>query len=793
MDKWALETLDYPKVKEMIKEHATSDLGRKKIERVMPTAHFDEVKERLAETQEGMDLIRVKGEVPLRGIANIEPSLRRAKVGGMLSSEELLAIASTVRAGRLLKNWFRQIDMKTAPLSRLRRMGEQIVSLKSLEEEITRCIDEHGNILDQASNTLQAIRKEIESLKNQIQKTLQELMSQPRIQKMLQEPIVTQRQHRYVMPVKQEYRGVFKGIIHDQSSSGATLFIEPEKVVFLNNQLHERELAEQKEIKKILIALTELVARHVDELQNNLEILARIDFIVAKARFAEQMKATCPILSAEWKLRLKKARHPLLAKEIVVPIDVSMDRQQQGIVITGPNTGGKTVSLKTIGLMALMTQSGFPIPVEEESLMPVFSGIFADIGDEQSIEQSLSTFSGHMKNMIHILEQIDEYSLVLLDEIGAGTDPTEGAALAIAILEYVLKRGSFFVATTHYSELKIFAHSSKKIVNASVEFDLTTLKPTYRLLMGVPGQSNAFAIAERLGLPKQITERARREVTQESQALEKMIASLAEEQKKAAELRSEAEQYHSEAMDLFHDLQEKMKLWEQEKQHLRQQAKAEARQIVAKAQTEAKEILQEMREWAKQQHAPMKEHEWARAKERLSQLVSDDLSDDPSEEETWNEQPEQELKINDEVLVLPYNQTGTVVEQIDEQHVFVQIGQLKIKVKKGQLKKKQSTKTETQPMIQRQVDASVQTELDLRGKMVDEAINEVDQYLDRALLAGYVRVYLIHGKGTGALRKGIHQFLRRHPLVKSFRLGSYAEGGAGVTVIQLDSGREGVT
>ena len=786
MEKWALQILDYPKIKEMIIKHASSDLGKRQIQEVTPTAYFEEVKKRLAETQEGMDLLRVKGEVPLEGISDIEPFLQRAKIGGTLSSEELLAIANTIRAGRLLKNWLQQVNERTAELVRLRKMIDQIVGLRDVQEQIMKCIDEQGRVLDQASHTLSMIRRDLQALREQIQRTLHDLMHQPQIQKMLQEPIVTQRQNRYVMPVKQEYRNVFKGIIHDQSSSGATIFIEPEKVVFLNNQLHEKELEEQKEIEKILHGLTQLVCSHVSSLENNINILAKVDLIVAKARFAQQMKATCPILSPERKLRLKQARHPLLDQEKVVPIDVTMNQDQQGIVITGPNTGGKTVSLKTIGLMALMTQSGFPIPVEEDSVIPLFSGVFADIGDEQSIEQSLSTFSGHMKNIIHILEQIDQNSLVLLDEIGAGTDPTEGAALAIAILEYVLKKGSFFIATTHYSELKLFAHSNGKIVNASVEFDLATLKPTYRLQIGVPGQSNAFAIAERLGLPKEITRRARREISRESQALEEMIASLAEDQKKAAQLRQEAEQYHLEAIKLFEDIREKLKMWDQEKHQIKQQANAEARQIVAKAQKEAKAILQEMRSWAKNQHSPVKEHVWAAAKERLSQIVVDE----PQVEQEWDQQPEQEFRVHDQVLVLPYNQTGTLVDQLDQQHFLVQIGALKVKVKRGQLKKEQSDKRQTQPFVRREIRANVQPELDLRGKMVEEAISEVDQYLDRALLAGFFQVFLIHGKGTGALRKGIQDFLRRHPAVKSYRLGSYAEGGSGVTVVQLNNGNE---
>ncbi len=785
MERWSIETLDFPKIKEKIMEYTASYLGRQRVEQMIPTDDFDEVDERLAETREGMDLIRLKGEVPLRGISHIQPSLQRAKVNGVLSSEELLNLANTIRAGRVVKNWVRQIDERKAPLSRVRKITEQIVGLRELEEQITACIDDQGLVVDHASRDLKKIREQIETLRDRIQRTLQQMLHQPHIQKMLQESIVTQRQNRYVLPVKQEYRNAFKGIIHDQSSSGATLFIEPESIVFLNNQMQEKELEEQREIEKILKQLTQEVRQQIDALTINIEALAHLDLIVAKARFASQFRATCPILSPEPKLQLKKARHPLLSQEKVVPIDVTMDPSQQGIIITGPNTGGKTVTLKTVGLLALMTQSGFPIPVEEESIMPVFSGVFADIGDEQSIEQSLSTFSGHMKNTIHILQQIDHRSLVLFDEIGAGTDPTEGSALAIAILEYVLKVGSYVIATTHYSELKLFAHSHHKTVNASMEFDVATLKPTYRLLMGVPGQSHAFAIADRLGLTKEITQRAREGISKESQVLEEMIASLREEQKKASLIRQEAEQYHMEAENLYQEIRAKIQLWEEEKQQIKQKARNEAKQIVVQTQKEAEEILKEMRSWAKQKNALVKEHQWTEAKKRLSHLMVEEENHD----QEFDGSSDQELQIHDEVYVLPYQQKGTVIERIDDRHLLVQVGPLKMKVKQGQLKKKESSQpVQTQPMIQHKTNTDVRPELDIRGKMVEEALPEIDKYLDRALLSGYSQVFLIHGKGTGALRTGIHKFLRKHRFIQSFRLGSHGEGGSGVTVVQLNDG-----
>lgn len=783
MNQWSLSNLDFLQVQEMVKKYAVSDLGKQEIKKIVPSASFQEVSERLQDTKEGMDFLRIKGEFSLEGICYIQPALHRAEVGGMLSEGELWDIHKTLAAGRRIKRWIQQVHEKFYSIPRMNQLAEQVTGLKELSDAIERCIDDQGNVRDEASPSLKKVRIQIRQLKERIQQTLNELIHRPSIQKMLQEPIITQRHHRYVVPIKQEYRGQFKGMIHDQSSSGATLFIEPEIVVLLNNQLHEKEDQEQKEIEKILMQLTEAVGKKVSVLRTNVKALTAIDVIVAKALFAEELKAVCPQLIQKNYMKLKKARHPLLSMENVVPNDVFMGESYQGIIITGPNTGGKTVTLKTIGLLALMTQAGFPIPVEKGSVMPVYSGIFADIGDEQSIEQNLSTFSGHITQIIQILQRMDQRSLVLFDELGAGTDPTEGAALAIAILEYVLDQGASVVATTHYSELKLFAHRHPKTVNASVEFDVNTLQPTYQLMIGVPGRSNAFDIAERLGLSTQITEKARSHLSHESLRLEEMITSMANEKQEASKLRKEAAEMYTESEKLFLELQEKIASWDREKQRIKREAQQEARQMVLRAKKEANQILRDMRRWATSQTTHVKEHEWVNKKQQLDQIVLPEVESEPIRQQV----EKQDLQIHDEVLVLPYQQNGTIIEKVDDQHFVVQVGQLKMRVERGQLKKQNRSKKTSisQPVIQQKT-SPIRPELDVRGKKVEEALPEIDKYLDSALLSGYKQVFLIHGKGTGALRSGIQAFLRNHPSVKSFRLGSYGEGGSGVTVIEFD-------
>lgn len=785
MKQWTLNSLEYHRVKEIVKEQAATLLGKEKIDQLQPTASPEEVKQRLAETSEAMDLLRLKGEVPFGGIRDIRVGIRRAKMGGILNESECLDIATTISGGRKVKSHLRQLEVETAALPNLRELTEQIESLDQLEEEIFACIDEHAVVRDRASAELRRIRQQMDSVRQQIQQTLNQMLRSSHYTKMMQEPLITQRFDRYVIPVKQEYRGQFGGIVHDQSASGATLFIEPEAVVQLGNRLRELELSEAREVERILSQLTGKVQVMAEELSRNVELLAELDSIVARARYGYQVKGICPAIADDRTLRLKKARHPLISPEEVVPIDVQMGDQYQAVIITGPNTGGKTVTLKTIGLLALMTQSGLPIPAEEESVMPIFSGIFADIGDEQSIEQSLSTFSGHLTNIIRILQHLDEESLILFDELGAGTDPTEGAALAMAILEHVIERGSLVVATTHYSELKLFAHTHPQAINASVEFDVETLRPTYRLLIGVPGRSNAFAISSRLGLPSAIIESAKRHISSDENKLEEMIASLTMERKSAEEERKQAESLRLEAEELVRDLRRQLHEWEEEKGQVKEKARQEARAIVSKAQREAEEVLKQLREWAKLRPQELKEHQLIEAKKRLDASIPQ--MELPKKTANRPAKP-QKIQVGDEVLVLTVNQKGNVVEDLGNQEYQVQIGFLKMKVHGNQLEKlaksKQQGKVTSHATVKRAT-SDAKPELDLRGKLVEEALVEVDQYLDKAILAGYKQISLIHGKGTGALRTAIQEFLRRHRSVKSYRLGGHGEGGSGVTIVEL--------
>ncbi|MBD1372861.1 endonuclease MutS2 [Hazenella sp. IB182357] len=785
MEHWMLNPLEFNQVKDLLKEQASTLLGKEKVEEITPSSTYIEVKERLQATQEGIDFLRLKGEMSLGGIRNVLPQVKRSTIGGILSETELLEVSSTISAGRRVKSTVRQVEIEVAELPLLRSLTEGIESLDHLEESLTVSIDEQGFVVDQASPALAKVRRAIAQYRQQVNQTLQQILRNSNYQKMMQEAIITQRYDRYVIPVKQEYRSAFGGLVHDQSASGATLFIEPEAVVQLNNRLREKELEEEREVERILSILTGQVAEVADELMQNLSILAHVDFIFAKARYAYVAKAVCPVLTSNRTLRLKQARHPLIPADEVVPTSIELNDEQHALIITGPNTGGKTVTLKTIGLLALMTQCGFPIPAEEESLMPVFAGIYADIGDEQSIEQSLSTFSGHLTNIIRILKAVEGHSLVLLDELGAGTDPTEGAALAIAILEEIMGQGSTVIATTHYSELKLFAHSHPQALNASVEFDVETLSPTYRLLVGVPGKSNAFAISNRLGLPEWIIQAAKQQLSSDENRLEDMITLLATDRKQAEVDRQEATRLREETEKHYQEWMAKVEAWDEEKAKLKEKARQEARQIVNEATRESEDLLKQLRQWAKERPDQLKEHQLTEAKKRLEAAVPElELPQKQRRGKTHDQ-----IDVGDEVLVLSLGQTGTIVSKKSD-HVFqVQIGFLKTKVNRHDLEKKASkpqTKKKAKGLtsITRSKE-HVRPELDLRGKLVEEAIGDIDKYVDDAILAGYKQVSLIHGKGTGALRAGIQDFLRSHRNIKSMRLGSQGEGGSGVTVIEL--------
>ncbi|MBO7744686.1 endonuclease MutS2 [Paenibacillus sp. MWE-103] len=785
MDSKILHTLDYAKIVYTLSQHAATALGKAEVEALHPSSVLDDVKHALQVTDEAYKADRLKGNAPFGGVADVKPSLMRSKIGGTLNPAELLEIAETVRGGRRVKRHVLQLH-DDDPIPMLAAMAEQLTEHKPLEDAIFQCIDDQAEVMDSASAELANIRRELRSGESRVREKLESLIRSSSVQKMLQDAIITIRNDRYVIPVKQEYRSNFGGIIHDQSGSGATLFIEPEAVVVMNNRLRELRLAEEREIEKILQKLTALTAEYADDLTIDLDLLGKLDFAFAKARLAHVMSASMPRMNDRGYLKLRRGRHPLIPRDQVVPIDVELGNQYTAIIVTGPNTGGKTVSLKTIGLLSLMAMSGLFVPAEEGSQLCVFDALYADIGDEQSIEQNLSTFSSHMTNIIRILNTMTPKSLVLLDELGAGTDPAEGSALAIAILEHMHKLGCRIVATTHYSELKAYAYDRKGVINASMEFDIATLSPTYRLLVGVPGRSNAFAIAERLGLQRGIIEHARGEVSEEDVRVETMIASLEENRIGAEHERQTAEALRKQLEEQQARHEAELRRFEEQREKLLAKAQEEARAVMLRAKREAEDIIADLRKLAQEEGAAVKDHKLTEARRRLDEATPEARK---SAAKPKTAKPQQ-IGNGDEVMVYSLGQRGHVVE-LSGSDALVQLGILKMKVALSDLELvKNAEKSKTQQpklaaSLKRTRDENVRSELDLRGSNLEEAMLEVDRFLDESFLAGFGQVYIIHGNGTGVLRSGISDFLRRHKHVKSYRLGKYGEGGAGVTVAEL--------
>jgi DNA mismatch repair protein MutS2 len=781
----ALHTLEYDKIIRRLTGLTSTSLGKDEAEKLFPSRELPIVERRLATTDEAVRAVTLKGTPPFSGITDIRSSLYRAKLQGMLQPPELMDVAQFIMGSRRLSRFISLAGEET-DLPLLSDLCEPLTDYKALEDEIRRCIDEQGDVLDSASPELASVRRDIRINAGRAREKLESLIRSTMIQKMLQDALITMRNDRYVIPVKQEYRSHFGGIVHDQSGSGATLFIEPEAVVQMNNKLRELKIKEQNEIERILRKLSEQIGERAELLTGDAEILGMIDFNFAKAAFAHALTATLPAMNDQGQLHLYKARHPLIDIKVAVPIDIELGTEYTSVIVTGPNTGGKTVSLKTIGLLSLMAMSGLFIPAEDGSRLCVFDGIYADIGDEQSIEQSLSTFSSHMTNLISMLGQVTNHSLVLLDELGAGTDPAEGSALAIAILEHLQKLGCRLIATTHYSELKAYAYNREGIINASMEFDVATLRPTYRLLVGVPGRSNAFAIAERLGLPRSIIDHARGEVSEDELKVDSMIASLEHDRLAAQTERHNAERLHREVEVLQNQIQdERFKLQEQ-KVKVMEEAREAARLAIAKAKREAEEIITDLRRLALEEGASVKEHKLIEYRRRLEDAVPSHTA--KPIRSTGVKQGK--IEVGDEVKVLSLGgQKGHIVELTNNSEAVVQLGIMKMKVALADLEAMRKTATNKSPaqatIVKRTRDDNIRTELDLRGMMLEEAIMEVDRFLDEAFLSNLGQVYIIHGKGTGALRTGVQEFLRRHKHVKNYRLGQFGEGGAGVSVAEL--------
>ena len=778
--------LEFNKVKEQLQKKVASSLGREKVANLIPSTQYEEVVKWQEATDEATTVLRLRGNVPLGGIFDVRPSVKRAEIGGTLSSNELLDVASTIYAARQVKQFIEQVvEDEDLQLPIITEHIEKLMPLPEVEQTIKMSIDENGTVLDGASDQLRGIRQKLRSTESRIREKLESLIRSSSAQKMLSDAIVTIRNERFVIPVKQEYRSAYGGIVHDQSSSGATLFIEPQAIVTLNNELQEAKVKEKQEIERILIALTVQVAEVANELRQNVYLLGELDFMFAKGRYSHELKASKPKMNDRGYIKLVKAKHPLIAQEDVVANDIELGDQYTSIVITGPNTGGKTVTLKTLGLFTLMAQAGLQIPALDGSEMAVFKHVFADIGDEQSIEQSLSTFSSHMVNIVDILQKVDHESLVLFDELGAGTDPQEGAALAISILDQVYERGARVVATTHYPELKAYGYNREGVVNASVEFDIETLSPTYKLLIGVPGRSNAFEISKRLGLSAEVIERAKGYIGSETNKVENMIASLEDSRRQSEHELEEAEELRKEAQKLHKELQSQIIDFNEKRDKLYEKAEEKAQATVKAASEEAEKIISDLRKMSQKNHALVKEHELIEARKRLEDAVP--TLEKSKKKPAAPKKQERTLQAGDEVKVLSWGQKGTLVERVSNNEWQVQMGIMKMKVKEKDFEYISSPKpVETKPLATvKGKDYHVNLELDLRGERYENALIRVEKYIDDALLANYPRVSIIHGKGTGALRKGVQEYLKNHRSVKNIRFGEASEGGSGVTVVEF--------
>ncbi|MBR0448280.1 MAG: endonuclease MutS2 [Peptococcaceae bacterium] len=785
MNPLTLRKLEYEKIVEMVTAECSSSLGKTKAADMMPVTDYDQILAWQQETSEGVTVRRMEPNIPLGGLADLSRQIRKAQIGGVLEPEEFLQLLDMLKACKRMSHFFLE-RKRTYEIPRLEWWAGQITQLPELEREIDDVIAPEAVVRDSASNELLSVRRKINTLKNRIRERLEHIVRSETSSKYLQDALVTIRNDRYVVPVKQEYRSQIPGIIHDQSASGATLFIEPMAVVEMNNDLRKAYSTERDEVARILQELSAKLMPYVEDLAYNMEVLAQIDFIFAKARLSEKMNAVEPKLKSTPELNIIKARHPLIDAKKVVPLSISLGQEFDSVIITGPNTGGKTVTLKTVGLFALMAQSGLHIPAEVGSEMGIFHGIYADIGDEQSIEQSLSTFSSHMTNIVRFLPEIDYNSLVLLDELGAGTDPSEGAALAISILDDILHKGGKIVATTHYSELKAYAFDEPRVQNASVEFDVETLRPTYRLLIGVPGKSNAFEIAGKLGIHSHIIEQARGMISKEEQDVAGLIASLETSNILAEQKKQEAEDKLQEIQAQLAALEAERAQLVESTEKIRMKAEAEALDIIREARRESEEILKELRQM---QLDNAKAQAEAQEKRKKLSEQEDKLA------EKLNKGPKivsgkvTKVKLGEEVYIPKFTQHGAVLSLPDKKgNLQVQVGIMKVTVNLEELQQSAKPKETGKTMVHKISSAkteNISSELDLRGLLVEEALDKVDKYLDDAYLSSLAQVRIIHGKGTGALRSAVRDQLKHHRHVKTHYFGSFHEGGDGVTVVEL--------
>ena len=792
MNKKALHTLEFDKITEKLAGYAASDMAKKKALDLMPSTDIEEITLWQKETSQAVSMIMKKGSLGFGGLRDITAYLKITSVGGTLSPGDLICIGDFLNVTQRVKS-YSQDEESDNGFDVLHSQFDMLEIAENLKREIGRCIISDTEIADDASVGLRKIRRSISSANDKIKEQLNSIIHSQNYKNMLQEPVITIRNDRYCVPVKSEYKNSFTGMIHDQSSTGATFFIEPMSVVQLNNKIKDLHGEEKIEIEKILKNLSGLVFENADILKTDLEILSYLDFVFAKAELSVSMNASEPVFNTNGYINIKKARHPLLNKEEVVATDIYLGDK----FTTGPNTGGKTVSLKTLGLFTLMGQAGLHISAFDNSQLNIFDDVFSDIGDEQSIEQSLSTFSSHMSNIVKILNNVTDNSLVLLDELGAGTDPTEGAALAVSIIEYLHKRKIRTAITTHYSELKVYAITTEGVENASCEFDVETLRPTYRLLIGIPGKSNAFAISKRLGLPDFIIENAREVLSREDKRFEDVITDLEISQKALIIEQERAQEYRLEAERLKSDVENQKRKTKQQRDKILENAAEQARRILSDAKDEADEIIKGMNKMMRE-NSSLKELDEKRqqlskklnkADERLSKLKS-------KKTEKRLKASSKKLSKGDRVFVESLNQSGELVSEPNSKgEVMIKIGIMNVKadIKDLYVDTSAQKPEENKKIVPKRYSLGVKSgkaqnikaELDLRGCMVLEALEKVDKYIDDAYLAGLSPITIIHGKGTGALRSAIHDYLRNNSGVKSFRLGEYGEGEAGVTIVEL--------
>ncbi len=794
MNAKSLKTLEYNKIIALLEEHADSELGRELCHDLLPSIDLSEIQQGQQETADAVSRLFKKGSTSFGNNYDLRYAVKSLEVGSTLSAAELLHIAAQLTNTARIKSYGEK-ENEDVPSDSLDEYFQSLHPLTRLADEINRCILSEDEFADDASPTLKSIRRQIAQTGEKIHNQLNSMVTGS-LRSYLQDAVITMRDNRYCIPVKSEYKSQVPGMIHDQSSTGSTFFIEPQAIVSLNNKIRELTLDEQKEIEKILAELSYSCAEHAEEIAENQKILTKLDFVFAKGRLALDMNASRPQYNRKHYLVIKKARHPLLDKKKVVPIDVNLGRDFDLLVVTGPNTGGKTVSLKTVGLLSLMGQAGLHVPCSERSELCVFNDVFADIGDEQSIEQSLSTFSSHMVNIVEILKKADRHSLCLFDELGAGTDPTEGAALAIAILSFLHEQGIRTMATTHYSEIKLFALSTEGVENACCEFDVESLRPTYRLLIGIPGKSNAFAISQKLGLPDYIIDRAREQISSENESFEDVISDLEQNRITIENERKEIAEYKEKIRTLQEQLHAKNEKLDKAKDRILREANEQARDILQEAKDFADETIRDINKASKS--GDIKALEDGRSKVRNK--INDKNSklgmnaEKPSKADKKGLVDPAKLKKGDSVRIISMNLKGTVSSLPDSKgNLFVMCGIIRTQTNVNDLAYSQEEEIKTPTLkgvgsggnIKMQKAMNISSEINLLGRTVDEALAELEKYLDDAYIAHIPSVRVVHGKGTGALRTAVHNYLRKQKIVSEYRLGEYGEGDAGVTIVKF--------